>query len=134
MSIVSKDFEIQENLIVLIEDLQNNIYDLRDRIADYSQLYNKTRNQIGECEVQHEKIADLIGEKHHSLYHKMKSLHYLFEIINDYRDCNGIFQDQNDMIVQVQEIMLAYAEKEFYEEAATIKKWYDLLYIAIYIK
>ncbi|MNL77224.1 hypothetical protein D3C87_2033540 [compost metagenome] len=84
--------------------------------------------------MQHEKIADLIGKKHHSLYHKMKSLHYLLEIINDYRDCNGIFQDQNDMIVQVQEIMLAYAEKEFYEEAATIKKWYDLLYIAIYIK
>lgn len=132
MSIVSKDFEIQENLIVLIEDLQNNIYDLRDRIADYSQLYNKTRNQIGECEVQHEKIADLIGEKHHSLYHKMKSLHYLFEIINDYRDCNGIFQDQNDMIVQVQEIMLAYAEKEFYEEAATIKNgmtYFILLFI-----
>ena len=134
MSIVSKDFEIQENLIVLIEDLQNNIYDLRDRIADYTHLYNKTRHTAVESEVQNEEIADIIGKKHHSLYHKMKSLNYLLEIINDYRDCNGIFQDQHDMIIQVQEIMFDYAEKELYEEAATIKKWYDLLYVAIYIQ
>jgi len=134
MSIVSKDFEIQENLTVLIEDLQNSIHDLRDRIADYGQLYNKARHQTNESSPKKEEIADKIGEKHHSLYHKMKSLNYLLEIINDYQDGNGLFHDHKDLIDQVQAIMLTQAEKENYEEAATIKKWYDRLHIAINIK
>jgi len=134
MSIVSKDFEIQENLIVLIEDLESTIYDLNHRLAGYSQLYNKARNQTNDSSVAYEEIADQIGEKHHILYHKMKSLNHLLEIINDYRDSNGIFQDHNDLIIQIQDIMLTHAEKESYEEAATIKKWYDRLHSAVDVK
>lgn len=134
MSIVSKDFEIQENLIALIEDLQSTIYDLTDRIASYGQLYNKTRNYKNEFTSQDEEIADQIGEKHQILYHKMKSLNHLLEIINDYRDSNGIFQDHHDMIIQIQDIMLTLAEKESYEDAATVKKWYDRLQSAIVIQ
>lgn len=134
MSIVSKDFEIQENLIALIEDLQSTIYDLKNRLADYSQLYNRARHKTNDSSIQYEEIADQIGEKHHTLYHKMKALTHLLEIINDYRDSNGIFQDHNDLIIQIQDIMLTHAEKESYEDAATIKKWYDRLHEAIDIK
>lgn len=134
MSIVSKDFEIQENLIVIVEDLQNSIHDLKNSIADYGQLYNEARIRNDASETFNEEIADKIGEKHHSLYYKMKSLHYLLEVINYYQDGNGLFQDHYDMIDQVQQIMLAHAEKENYEEAGTIKKWYDRLQAAIYIR
>jgi hypothetical protein len=133
MSIVSKDFEIQENIIVLVEDLQNSIHDLKNRIADYGQLYNEARIRNDASETLNEEIADQIGEKHHSLYHKMKSLHNLLEIINDYQDGYGQYHDHDDMIDQVKQIMLTYAEKENYEEAATIKKWHDRLHAAIYI-
>ncbi|AIM38228.1 hypothetical protein ACFX5U_16510 [Sphingobacterium sp. SG20118] len=133
MSIVSKDLEIQENLITLIEDLQNNIHDISHRIADYGQLYNQARNRIGAYDDRNEKITDQIGEKHHNLYHKKKALNYLFEIIMDYRDANGIYHEYDDMIAQVENIMLAFAEKEQYEDAATIKKWHDRLHKAIYI-
>ena len=134
MSVVSKEYEIQENLIVLIEDLQNCIYDFKHRIADYSQLYNKTRNQTSQPDEQSEKLVDRIGEEHSFLFYKVELLDYLFEIISDYRDGNGLFQNPIDMFDQVKQIMLEHAEKEHYELAATVKKWYDRLADAIYIK
>lgn len=134
MSLVSKDSEIQENITVLVEDLQNTIHDLKNRIADYGHLYNEARVRNIASDVYNEEMADQIGEKHHSIYHKMKSLHYLLEIINDYEDGNGMYHDHHDMIDQIQQIMLSYAEKENYEAAATIKKWYDRLHAAIYIR
>ncbi len=124
-TIVSKDFEIQENLIVLFEDLQNNIHDLRNQIDDFKIISNNI--------IVLDQEENIFSLKQQYIFHQLDTITHISEVITDYRGLDGTFQDYKDMLNQIEEIMLNKAESEDYETASIIKKWYDKFIKAIYL-
>ncbi len=133
MSLISKETVLQERIITVIENLKIKIEDLRRELMECCEMFNKVCNEHIESGYRESnKLAEV------SLIHQKKSEEFdihkkLLDIISDYADINGYLPDYQEMIDQLENLMLNYAQFEEYEIAASIKKWHSSFYEAIMI-
>ncbi len=127
MNIISKEVEIQHRISTVYDNLiteKESIYEAFLRTEEYHQM-------VPDDHV----LAVFFSEGHWEDVqngHQQKFVEYdiycyLVDIVSDYRDIEGYFPEYLDMIANLEQVMLKFAQQENYEVSAIIKRWLQRL-------
>lgn len=127
MTLISKEIEIQEKIATVFESIihQKELIriQLRNTRDTYDAICDKHINSGFKTESEWLEASNM---------HQNKFLEYdtyccLIDILSDYRSIEGIFPEYLDMVNNLKNIMLKYADEERYEVAAILKNWIEKL-------
>ncbi|MCA5005443.1 hypothetical protein [Sphingobacterium bovistauri] len=134
MAIISKDAEVQEELITIYElllrkrsTIQNELKSIRKQFEKQCDLfilngYNDEKSPIITNKIYHKKFIEYDTHCH------------IIDIINDFKDVYGYFPEYCEMYYTLHQTMLQFADNEDYECAAFVKSWVDQISQIIRIK
>ncbi|PUV21439.1 hypothetical protein [Sphingobacterium athyrii] len=125
MAIISKNMEIQERIIGTFEELQSAIHGLESQLVEFELLFNQACDRHIASDFQKECLLDRISSRHVTILSRHESLQLIQETVSAYRDYDGLFLDHKQLLQSLELLMLNHAEREEYEIAAIIKKWYE---------
>lgn len=125
MAIISRNMETQERIISTFEELQSTLHDLKNQVDEFEILFNQACDRHIESDFQKEWLLDRISSRHATIVTRHDSLQLIHETVSAYRDYDDFFLDHHQLIQSLELLMLSHAEKEEYEIAAIIKKWYE---------
>ncbi|MBP3942660.1 hypothetical protein J5U18_03625 [Sphingobacteriaceae bacterium WQ 2009] len=123
MSLISREEEVQERMLKVIDALKKEIELLRVDLVQCCEQFNEVCNQHIESGYAETEKLTLISDKHQQKFNEFEITNKLLEITADYTDLQGHIPEYQDLITQLENMMLSYAKLEEYEVAAVIKKW-----------
>lgn len=134
MAIISKETEVQEELISIYELL------LHKRSAIQSELKSIRKKFEKQCDIfilngyNQEKSPIITNKIYHTKFIEYDTHCHIIDIINDFKDVYGYFPEYGEMFSTLYQTMLQFANEENYECAAFVKVWVDQIQKIIFNK
>ncbi|KGE13670.1 hypothetical protein [Sphingobacterium deserti] len=127
MTIISREVEIQDKLSTIFEELMDQKELIRDELVQSRQSYKQICDKHIFSGFSSE-LEWMDATEHHEQKFREYDVHcYLIDVLSDYRDIEGCFPEYIDMLANVENIMIKFANEEQYEISAIIKLWLNKL-------
>jgi len=123
MTIISKEVEIQDKISAIYDKLtsqKESIYQESVQIQEQQDTPLSKHLRLGN--LYKSDSVDVLQTGGRKLI-EYDIYCYLVDIVTDYRDIEGYFPEYLDMIANLEQVMLKFAQQENYEVAAIIKYW-----------
>lgn len=125
MAIISKDAEVQEELITIYELLIHKRSSIQDELKSIRKRFEKQCDLFILNGYNDEKSPIITNKIYHKKFIEYDTHCHIIDIINDFKDVYGYFPEYDEMFYTLNQTMLQFAENEHYECAAIVKIWVD---------
>jgi len=127
MTIISREVEIQDKLSTIFDELVGQKELIRHQLVQSRQSYKQICDKHIFSGFSSE-LEWMDASAHHEQKFREYDVHcYLIDVLSDYRDIEGCFPEYIDMLANVENIMIKFANEEQYEISAIIKLWLSKL-------
>ena len=125
MAIISKEAEVQEELITIYELLLHKRSTIHDELKSIRKRFENQCDTFLFNGYNDEKSPIITNKIYHRKFIEYDTHCHIIDIINDFKDVYGYFPEYYEMFKTLQQTMLQFADNEDYECAAFVKKWVD---------
>lgn len=123
MSSTWKEYTIQDHLNTIYDQLISKNDRLKKELYKSRVYYNNICNSHIESGFQQEAEWMDATRKHQRKFLEYDTYCFLIDMISNYRNIDGTFLAYQEMLLAVEENMLAFAREEKYEVSAILKEW-----------
>ncbi len=125
MAIISKEAEVQEELITIYEHLLNKRSIIQDELKSIRKRFEKQCDVFIMNGYNEEKSPIITNKIYQTKFIEYDTHCHIIDIINDFKDVYGYFPEYGEMYDTLYRTMLQFANEENYECAAFVKIWVD---------
>lgn len=125
MAIISKEAEVQEELICIYDLLLQKRASIQKELKTIRLTFEKQCNLVILNGYVEDKSPILTNKIYHKKFLEYDTHCHIIDIINDFKDVYGYFPEYEEMYYTLQQTMLQFADIESYERAAFVKIWVD---------
>lgn len=125
MAIISKEAEVQEELITIYEHLLHKRSKIQNELKSICKRFEKQCDLFILNGYNDERSPIITNKIYHTKFIEYDTHCQIIDIINDFKDVYGYFPEYDEMYSTLYSTMLQFAQEENYECAAFVKVWVD---------
>lgn len=125
MAIISKEAEVQEELISVYEHLLHKRSTIQDELKSIRKRFEKQCDMFLLNGCNDEKSPIITNKIYYTKFIEYDTHCHIIDIVNDFKDVYGYFPEYYEMYYTLHQTMLQFADNEDYECAAFVKIWVD---------